>query len=221
MCSDDISSVCFTDTGCTVSAFSSSSIARDLCSEGGWAGEGRETSGSGSNLACDWREGSGCSTTISRSEVALRSFFLEGEVKLFLLCEPESYPLIAAWPLAKTTDFSSRGGRAVARLPRLRPGSVFLTRITRYFSSLFYTNCASRLPTWGTDPQFSNKRLAKAWFSRSMRSFSLLRTDMLRERGPGCWLIEPLFLTTELIAVGPLTEERFPWEMSTNLLRSI
>jgi len=67
-------------------------------------------------------------------------------------------------------------------------------------------------------PEFWKRRLAKAWFSRSIRSFSFRLTEMFRERGP-----TPAgdFYFAFCYAAGPCTDDHLPWEMSTSLFNRI
>ena len=107
------------------------------------------------------------------------------------------------------------GGSCVARPPRF--GSGFLTLRMRLRSSNCWLYCMSSLCLEMLDA-FWKSRLAKAWFSRSILSFSFRRTEMLSERGPT--LAAFLFFNCLFVA-GPCTDDHFPWLISTNLLSKI
>ena len=64
-------------------------------------------------------------------------------------------------------------------------------------------------------PWFWNNRLAKAWFSRSILSFSRRRTEIFKDLGP--MLADYFFLYVD----GPWTEDHLPCEISTSLLSRI
>ena len=63
--------------------------------------------------------------------------------------------------------------------------------------------------------EFWKRRFAKAWFSRSILSFSLRRTEMFRDRGP---TLAAFLFFNYLFVEGPCTDDHFPWLMSTSLL---
>ena len=154
---------------------------------------------------------------------------------------PSSYSSVrSSIPLSGVKWVASLIGGRVPKRP-WKMGRFFLTLEMRWRSFICSSWAAS---SWLflIEPLFENNRLAKAWFSRSMRSFSWRLMVMLRLFGLNpsrlmfwlalrfrlsvlailaldCWWATEL--PRFLIALGPWTEDHLPWLMSTSLLSRI